>query len=137
MKQKKKYNETSRLLRQWAMELANHLRYKEGWQPDDATRQAWLCQHALEALGKGVVMLDFSKRDGTRRIARGTVCQGVDDRFDRYEYKGKKDEISYRYNWSFTFWDLDEKGFRSFNAARLDDYLPVTQKEDFNNVPQI
>ena len=127
-KKTRKKNETARLLAQWAMELANFLRYKEGWQPDDATRQAWLCQHAQEALGKGVVTLDFSKLDGSRRIARGTVCKGIDPHFDMYEYKGKKDEISYRYNWSFTFWDLDEKAFRSFNAARLNDYL-VTQKD--------
>ena len=118
-KKTRKKNETARLLAQWAMELANFLRYKEGWQPDDATRQAWLCQHAQEALGKGVVTLDFSKLDGSRRIARGTVCKGIDPHFDMYEYKGKKDEISYRYNWSFTFWDLDEHAFRSFNAARL------------------
>ena len=121
-KKTRKKNETARLLAQWAMELANFLRYKRGWQPDDATRQAWLCQHALEALGKGVVMLYFSKRDGSRRIARGTVCKGIDPLFDMYEYKGKKDEISYRYNWAFTFWDLDEKGFRSFNAARLNEF---------------
>ena len=69
-------DETARLLRQWAMELANYLRYKEGWTADQAMRQAWLCQHALEALGKGVVMFDYNKSDGTRRIARGTLCRG-------------------------------------------------------------
>ena len=126
-KKTRKKNETARLLAQWAMELANFLRYKEGWQPDDATRQAWLCQHALEALGKGVVMLDFSKQDGSRRIARGTVCKGIDPHFDMYEYKGKKDEISYRYNWSFTFWDLDEHAFRSFNAARLIEFVILSK----------
>ena len=69
-----------------------------------------------------MVTLDFSKLDGSRRIARGTVCKGIDPHFDMYEYKGKKDEISYRYNWSFTFWDLDEHAFRSFNAARLNEF---------------
>ena len=112
------------------MELANFLRYKEGWTPTRAANQAWLCLHALEALGKGEVTLDFNKVDGSRRIARGTVCKGIDPLFDLYEYKGKKDEISYRYNWSFTFWDLDEKGFRSFNAARLNDYLPIKNSDE-------
>ncbi len=121
-KKTRRKNETARLLARWAMELANHLRYKEGWTAERATRQAWLCQHALEALGKGEVTLDFNKVDGSRRIARGTVCKGIDPLFDLYEYKGKKDEISYRYNWSFTFWDLDEKAFRSFNAARLNEF---------------
>ena len=126
---KKLSDETARLLRQWAMELANHLRYKEGWTADQAMRQAWLCQHALEALGKGVVMLDFCKRDGTSRLAFATVCKGIDPRFDEYVYKGRKDEISRRYNWSFTFWDLDEHAFRSFNAARLNDYIEVKSEE--------
>ena len=128
-KYRKKKNETSRLLRQWAMELANHLRYKEGWMAKEATRQAWLCQHALEAMGRGVVLLDFCKRDGTSRLAFATVCKGIDQRFDDYVYKGRKDEISRRYNWSFTFWDLDEHAFRSFNAARLNDYIEVKSEE--------
>ena len=119
-------DETARLLRQWAMELANYLRYKEGWTADQAMRQAWLCQHALEALGKGVVMFDYNKSDGTRRIARGTLCRGVSKDYDRYEYKGnggvKKTEEGY---FTFCYWDLDVRGFRSFNAARLNDYLIV------------
>ena len=129
MKQKKKKNETSRLLRQWAMELANFLRYKEGWPIDRATRQAWLCQHALERLGEGVVQLQYLKKDGSKRIARGTLCQGVSEAYDNYEYKGsggvRKTEEGY---FTFAYWDLDEEGFRSFNAARLNDYL-VTQKD--------
>ena len=124
-KKTRKKNEIACKLSGWAMELANFLRYKKGWTPTRAANQAWLCLHALEALGKGVVMLDFNKLDGSRRIARGTVCKGIDPHFDLYEYKGKKNEISYRYNWSFTFWDLDEKAFRSFNAARLNDYLTL------------
>ena len=126
MKQKKRKNETARLLARWAMELANHLRYKEGWTAERATRQAWLCQHALEALGEGVVMLDYNKQDGSRRIARGTLCQGISEAYDRYEYKGKsgvrKTDEGY---FTFCYWDLDEEGFRSFNAARLTDYLII------------
>ena len=108
------------------MQMANWLRYKKGWLPDAATRQAWLCQHALEALGEGVVMLDYNKQDGSRRIARGTLCQGISEAYDRYEYKGKsgvrKTDEGY---FTFCYWDLDEEGFRSFNAARLDDYLII------------
>ena len=128
---KKLSDETARLLRQWAMELANHLRYKEGWTADQAMRQAWLCQHALEALGKGVVMLDFNKQDGSRRTARATLCKGIDKLFDMYKYKGRKDEISYRLNWSFSFWDLDERGFRSFNAARLNNFLIIKSSDGY------
>ena len=125
-KKTRKKNETARLLAQWAMELANFLRYKRGWHPDSATRQAWLCQHALEQLGKGMVMLDYNKQDGSRRLARGTLCKGVSEAYDSYEYKGKsgvkKTDEGY---FTFCYWDLDEEGFRSFNAARLNDYLTL------------
>ena len=126
MKKTRKKNETSRLLRQWAMELANYLRYKEGWTADRATRQAWLCQHALVALGEGEVMLDYMKQDGTRRLAHGTLCHGISAAYDRYEYKSRggveKTEKGY---FTFSYWDLDEDAFRSFNAARLNDYLVI------------
>ena len=108
------------------MELANFLRYKEGRTPTRAANQAWLCLHALEALGKGVVTLDYNKQDGSRRLARGTLCQGISEAYDSYEYKGKsgvkKTEEGY---FTFCYWDLDEGGFRSFNAARLNDYLTL------------
>ena len=68
-KKKSKQASAAKVLSSTLMQMANWLRYKEGWLPDAATRQAWLCQHALERLGEG--------------------------------------------------------GFRSFNAARLDDYLKV------------
>ena len=136
-KKKRKQVSASKELSSTLMQMANWLRYKKGWNPDAATRQAWLCQHALEALGEGVVMLQYLKLDGTKRIAHGTLCKGISEAYDRYEYKGKsgvkKTEEGY---FTFYYWDLDEEGFRSFNAARLDDYL-VTQKEDFNKVTQI
>lgn len=108
------------------MQMANWLRYKKGWLPDAATRQAWLCQHALEALGEGVVQLQYLKKDGSKRIARGTLCKGISEAYDNYEYKGsggvRKTDEGY---FTFCYWDLDEEGFRSFNAARLDDYLTL------------
>lgn len=51
-KKTRKKNEIACKLSGWAMELANFLRYKEGWTPTRAANQAWLCLHALEALGK-------------------------------------------------------------------------------------
>ena len=130
MKKNSKQAETSKELSSTLMQMANWLRYKKGWLPDSATRQAWLCQHALEALGKGVVMFDYNKSDGTRRIARGTLCRGVSKDYDRYEYKGnggvKKTEEGY---FTFCYWDLDVRGFRSFNAARLNDYLAIKDSD--------
>ena len=124
-KKKRKQASASKELSSTLMQMANWLRYKKGWLPDAATRQAWLCQHALEALGEGVVQLQYLKKDGSKRIARGTLCQGISEAYDRYEYKGRggvrKTEEGY---FTFAYWDLDEEGFRSFNAARLNDYLP-------------
>ena len=125
-KKTRKKNEIACKLSGWAMELANFLRYKKGWTPTRAANQAWLCLHALEALGKGMVMLDYNKQDGSRRLARGTLCKGVSEAYDSYEYKGKsgvkKTDEGY---FTFCYWDLDEEGFRSFNAARLNDYLTL------------
>ena len=111
------------------MELANFLRYKEGWTPKQAANQAWLCLHALEALGAGKVKLTYMKKNGEIREAVGTLCKGISAAFDNYEYKeqpGEATSVQYEY---FLYWDLDEEGFRSFNAARLNDYL-VTNNSD-------
>ena len=65
MEVKKKYrmkkNETSRLLRQWAMELANHLRYKEGWTADQA----------MEALRVPKKRREYYEGKVERKIAQG------------------------------------------------------------------
>ena len=89
IKKKSKQASTAKELSSTLMQMANWLRYKKGWLPDAATRQAWLCQHALEALGEGVVQLQYLKKDGSKRIARGTLCQGISEAYDRYEYKGR------------------------------------------------
>ena len=128
MKKTRKKNVVARRLSGWAMHLANYLRNELWWSPSRATTQGWLCLHTLEALGKGEVMLDFNKADGSRRIARGTLCSGISEAFDNYEYKKKggvkkdKDGV-----FTFCYWDLDEEGFRSFRAERLNDFLVVTQ----------
>ena len=126
MEQMKSDKEVARLLKRWAMDVANRLRWREAFSASEALRQAYKVQNCLEALGKGMVMLDYNKQDGSRRIARGTLCQGISEAYDSYEYKGKcgvkKTDEGY---FTFCYWDLDEEGFRSFNAARLNDYLTL------------
>ena len=126
MEQMKSDKEVARLLKRWAMDVANRLRWREAFSASEALRQAYKVQNCLEALGKGMVMLDYNKQDGSRRIARGTLCQGISEAYDSYEYKGKcgvkKTDEGY---FTFCYWDLDEEGFRSFNAARLNDYLII------------
>lgn len=131
MKKTRKKNVIARGLSSWAMQLSNYLRYELSWSPDNAMHQAWLCLWALDALGKGVVTLDFVKDDGTRRIARGTLCKGISEFYDSYEYKkrgGIKKTLKGYYN--FSFWDLDKECFRSFNAARLNHYYAVKNSNE-------
>ena len=136
MEQKKSDKEVARLLKRWAMDVANRLRWREAFSASEAVRQAYLVQNCLEALGAGKVKLTYMKKNGEIREAVGTLCKGISAAYDNYEYKGsggvRKTEDGF---FTFAYWDLDEEGFRSFNAARLDDYL-VTQKEDFNKVTQ-
>ena len=137
MKQKKSDKDVSRRPKGWAMSVANQLRWHKGFTPGEAVRQAYKVQNCLKALGKGVVKFSYyEKKDGSLRQAVGTLCKGVSAAYDRYEYKGKGEKAKNELPMTFCYWDLDEEGFRSFNAARLDDYL-VTQKEDFNKVTQI
>ena len=117
-KNRKMLSDEQRLLRQWAMELANYLRYKESWPARRAMRQAWLCQHALEAMGKGVVQFSYRKKDGTMRTARGTLCREASAAFAAYEYVKAVEEVVWP-RATFSYWDVDKNGFRSFRAEQL------------------
>ena len=65
------------------------------------------------------------KDDGTLRHARGTLGDGVSDRFDEWKRKqaekpkDKKAKAKTRPREIITYWDLDKEGFRSFRADRL------------------
>ena len=115
--------EVARLLKGWAMDVANRLRWREAFSASEALRQAYLVQNCLEALGAGKVKLTYMKQNGEIREAVGTLCKGISAAYDSYEYKGKsgvkKTDEGY---FTFCYWDLDEGGFRSFNAARLNEF---------------
>ena len=109
-------NDEQRLLRRWTLNLANDL-IDEGWQRKHAFKQAHLCRRLLECLGMGKVVFEYYKKDGTVRRARGTLCKGVSEDFDHYEYKmehQKKNPFGV-----FTYYDLDAMGFRTFSVANL------------------
>ena len=128
MKQKKSNKDVSRLPKGWAMSVANQLRWHKGFSPSEAVRQAYKVQNCLKALGAGVVNFSYYEKDGSLRKAVGTLCKGVSAAYDNYEYKGKGEKVKHELPTTFCYWDLDEEGFRSFNAARLDDYLTEEQK---------
>ena len=129
---KKKEKTTRSLLGAWVCELANNL-CNESEIPmtkSEAFRKAHMARELLERLGEGVVTFEYEKKDGTRRTARGTLCKGVDVAFDTYETptkppqgeasvtppRGRRRGVDPT---NFTYWDLEEHGFRTFSAARL------------------
>ena len=121
-KKTKKKNETARLLKRWAMDVANRLRWREAFSASEAVRQAYLVQNCLEALGAGKVKLIYMKKDGEIREAVGTLCKGISAAYDNYEYKEQPSEatcIQYEY---FLYWDLGVEGYRTFKAARLNEF---------------
>jgi hypothetical protein len=105
--------------------LANFLVNKRGF----GRSKAFKCAHAIyrltNELAKGLLEFSYMKDDGTLRHARGTLCDGVSDRFDEWKRKqaekpkDKKAESKNKPREIITYWDLDKEGFRSFRADRL------------------
>ena len=105
--------------------LANFLVNKRGF----GRSKAFKCAHAIyrltNELAKGLLEFSYMKDDGTLRHARGTLCDGVSDRFDEWKRKqaekpkDKKAKAKTRPREIITYWDLDKEGFRSFRADRL------------------
>lgn len=125
MKQEKSDKEVARLLKRWAMDVANRLRWREAFSASEAVRQAYKVQNCLEALGAGKVKLTYMKQNGEIREAVGTLCKGISAAYDNYEYKEQPGEatcIQYEY---FLYWDLEVEGYRTFRAANLIAFEPV------------
>ena len=95
MEQKKSDKEVARLLRRWAMDVANRLRWREAFSASEAVRQAYKVQNCLEALGAGKVKLTYMKKNGEIREAVGTLCKGISAAYDNYEYKEQPGEATY------------------------------------------
>ena len=116
----KQDKETRRLLNSWTFNLANRLMEEENVSRKVAFRQAKLTLDLLDALGQGIVSFHYTKQDGTLRTARGTLCHGISEAFDNYEYKTDLTEKDYDTQLTFTYWDLDREAFRSFAAMQLE-----------------
>ena len=105
--------------------LANFLVNKRGF----GRSKAFKCAHAIyrltNELAKGLLEFSYMKDDGTLRHARGTLCDGVSDRFDEWKRKqaekpkDKKAKAKTKPREIITYWDLDKEGFRSFRADCL------------------
>ena len=105
--------------------LANFLVNKRGFDRSKAFKCAHAIYRLTNELAKGLLEFSYMKDDGTLRHARGTLCDGVSDRFDEWKRKqaekpkDKKAESKTRPREIITYWDLDKEGFRSFRADRL------------------
>ena len=111
--------------RELACWLANFLVNKRGFDRSKAFKCAHAIYRLTNELAKGLLEFSYMKDDGTLRHARGTLCDGVSDRFDEWKRKqaekpkDKKAKSKTKPREIITYWDLDKEGFRSFRADRL------------------
>ena len=111
--------------RELTCRLANFLVNKRGFDRSKAFKCAHAIYRLTNELAKGLLEFSYMKDDGTLRHARGTLCDGVSDRFDEWKRKqaekpkDKKAKAKTRPREIITYWDLDKEGFRSLRADRL------------------
>ena len=121
--------ELLRLKRAWVFDHANEMIEEFNMGRSEAFRQAYLVHDLLEALGQGVVTFRYEKKDGNDRLARGTRCRGISERYDNYHYgddsRKKKDKYL---RLEQSYWDLDKQSFRSFSIASVKEIVSVVIK---------
>ena len=136
----KKEKTTKSLLGAWVCELANNL-MNECETPmtrTEAFRRAHLVRELLENLGKGKVTFEYKKKNGEERRARGTLCKGVSDEYDAYEYKEKDKENRDNYSkLDIPYWDLDKEAFRNFSVVNVKRIVEVVIKSKNQNSPDL
>ena len=96
--------EKRQLLNSWTLELANWLITEHSMKRSEAFRKAHL-----------------KKANGEERQARGTLCHGISDDFDHYEYKAEDGDTfaNVLRRGVYVYFDLDCRSFRSFAARNL------------------
>ena len=118
--------EAKRQLDQWVMELAHFLETEYGLEWKVALQKAHLTKTILGLMGTSVVRFTYTKKDGTVREARGTLCRELSKEFAAYEYVNAVDEVVWP-RATFTYWDLERQGFRTFSAERLKEIIDKQQ----------
>jgi len=114
-------DESRRMMDRWTLELANWLMSERDMTRREAFLKAHLVRRLLDGLGQGVVVFQYRKENGEIRQARGTLCPGVSEDFDHYEYK-RDDSDAFSCadeRGVYVYFDLDRRAFRSFAAWRL------------------
>ena len=128
MEQQKQFPTDSQLMARWVTSLANTLQYHKLLTQAEAFRQAHLTKRLLMALGEGEVTFTYKKDNGFLRRARGTLCRGISEVYDRWQPASRKPHRSSDENTSFSYFDLDVEAFRSFRAENLIDINSTTPK---------
>ena len=113
--------EAHRMMDRWTVELANWLVNEKDMERREAFQRAHLARRLLDSLGQGVVVFQYRKENGEIRQARGTLCPGVSEDFDHYEYKRDDSDAFSRADERgvYVYLDLDRRAFRSFATWRL------------------
>ena len=116
----KKCNSMNSITLKWA----NCMIYKHGYDRSEAFKKAHMVRKTLIMLAKGMVEFYFGKNDGSVRHARGTLCDGVSEKFDDWKRKQAEkpkdkevEDDSAKH--VIKYWDVDKEGFRSFKAENL------------------
>ena len=114
-------DESRRMMSSWTLELANWLVSEKDLERREAFLKAHLTRRLLDGLGQGVVVFQYRKENGEIRQARGTLCPGVSEDYDRYEYKRDDSDAFSRADERgvYVYFDLDRNAFRSFATWRL------------------
>ena len=114
-------DESRRMMSSWTLELANWLMIEKDLERREAFLKAHLARRLLDGLGQGVVVFQYRKENGEIRQARGTLCPGVSEDYDRYEYKRDDSDAFSRADERgvYVYFDLDRNAFRSFATWRL------------------
>lgn len=119
--------ELLRLKKAWVFDHANEMIEEFNMGRSEAFRQAYLVHDLLEKLGQGVVTFQYEKKDGNDRLARGTRCRGISERYDNYHYGDDSRKKKDPYPWlDIPYWDLDKQSFRSFSIEKLEEIVSVS-----------
>ena len=116
---KSKNQEEKDLMKQWVFDYANAMIEEFNMNRSEAFRQAHLARELDEALGQGIVVFEYVKKDGSSRLAQGTLCKGVSEKYDAYEYKKDSHDKDKYPKLDIPYWDLDKEVFRNFSVARV------------------
>ena len=116
---KKNNQEEKNLMNRWVIDHANAMIEEFNMNRSEAFRRAHLARELVVALGQGVVVFEYEKKDGTSRLARGTLCKGISEKYDAYEYKTDSHDKDKYSKLDIPYWDLDKEAYRNFSVARI------------------